>query len=226
MTDSVSQNMSHTYRFDVSVCIGPISSLLTSANHSKTFCMLRTRDARIQLNGLENFSFSYDCLTRVLKRFQDMCMSTKRRVCTNLLFGLGYSMIESVKKLHRRLFCKNGTGSNIRSSRAPLLPWNLQAVMAAPDASRTGWGTVNRGGRPAKASQPADSGGTPQPDSAAARPGPGGRPHSHSPCPRTRTSRQKCAPGSSRWVHLASATFAAQSCRRICDGLVNQCSRW
>ena len=45
MTDSVSQNMSHTYRFDVSVCIGPISSLLTSANHSKTFCMLRTRDA-------------------------------------------------------------------------------------------------------------------------------------------------------------------------------------
>ena len=131
--------MSHTYRFDVSVCIGPISSLLTSANHSKTFCMLRTRDARIQLNGLENFSFSYDCLTRVLKRFQDMCMSTKRRVCTNLLFGLGYSMIESVKKLHRRLFCKNGTGSNIRSSRASLLPWNLQAVMAAPDASRTGW---------------------------------------------------------------------------------------
>ena len=68
---------------------------------------------------------------------------------------------------------KNGdwnlSGSNIRSSRASLLP-----VMAAPDASRTGWATalwVNRGGRSAKASQAADGeGSAAAADSAAARP--------------------------------------------------------
>ena len=52
------------------------------------------------------------------------------------------------------------SGSNIRSSRASVLP-----VIAAPEASesRTGSakssGTVDRGGRPAKATKPADAGG-------------------------------------------------------------------
>ena len=128
----------------------------------------------------------------------------------------GFFMIGSVEKLNGHQSCpaKIGTAGNIHSSRATFLP-----VMVAPDASRTGWAralallirvyaqqrhpslpreVVGRGA----ASADADSAG-------------------HSLCPRTRISRQKCvpcAPGSSRWLHLASATCAAQSCK--CSTLI------
>ena len=117
----------------------------TSVNHSEKFCVLRmpefnSRDRKIALSPSI-------CPTRVLRRFQDMCTSKKCQACTNLLSRLGYSMIESVEKLNGRQFCpaKVGTGSNIRSSRAFLLPVNLQPVMAAPTPRGLGGQQLGRG---------------------------------------------------------------------------------
>ena len=104
---------------------------------------------------------------------------------------------------------------------------------AGPTVDSEDWvgkrsGAVNMGGRrqrhPSGPSLPAEVG-APPPRTAPWRGHAAGR-AGHRPCPRTRTSRQTCAPGSSRWAHLASATCAAQSCRRIGHGLVNQSSRW
>ena len=78
------------------------------------------------------------CLTTVLRRFQDKCTSIQRHmthICTNLLSGLGYStrMIDSVEKLNGRRFCP-GTGSNISSSRASLLPVNRRPPPVPEDS--------------------------------------------------------------------------------------------
>ena len=40
-SDSKSRNMSQTYRFDVSVCIGPFSSQEDVCKYSKKFCVLQ-----------------------------------------------------------------------------------------------------------------------------------------------------------------------------------------
>ena len=58
MTDSESRNRSHTYRFDVSVRMGPWSSHEDVCESFKE--ILNAADARIKLNRLENSSFSYD----------------------------------------------------------------------------------------------------------------------------------------------------------------------
>ena len=58
MTDSESRNRSHTYRFDVSVHMGPLSSHEDVCQSFKE--ILNAADARIKLNRLENCSFSYD----------------------------------------------------------------------------------------------------------------------------------------------------------------------
>ena len=127
-------------------------------------------------------------------------------------------MIELVEKLNGLRFCqaKMGTGSNILSSRASLLPVNLQDTRRLEDWVGKGSGAVNRGGRTAKASQPANGGGGSAPRTAPRRPGGSAACSAdHRPCARIRTSRQTCAPGSSRWVHLASATCATQCCQTI-----------
>ena len=58
MTDSESRNRSHTYRFDVLVSMGPLSSHEDVCESFKE--NLNAADARINLNGLENCSFFYD----------------------------------------------------------------------------------------------------------------------------------------------------------------------
>ena len=58
MTDSKSRNMSHTYRFDVSVRQDP---LLSQGNVCELFKdILRAVNARIKISGLENCAFPYD----------------------------------------------------------------------------------------------------------------------------------------------------------------------
>ena len=87
-------------------------------------------------------------------------------------------------------------------------------------------GAVNKGGR-----HPSLPTGVGEPPRTAPR---RGREAGHAvlrPFPRTQMSRQTapCAPGSSRWTYLASTACAAQSCRRIGYGRVNQTyqsSRW
>ena len=58
MTVSESRNRSHTYRFDVSVHMGPLSSHEDVCESFKE--ILDTAHARIKLNGLKNCSFSSD----------------------------------------------------------------------------------------------------------------------------------------------------------------------
>ena len=57
MTDSKSRNMSRTYRFDVSVRLGPLSSQEDVSELFKE--MVRAADARIKISGLKICSFSY-----------------------------------------------------------------------------------------------------------------------------------------------------------------------
>ena len=57
-SDSKSRNMSKTYRFDVSVHTGPLSSQEDVCESFKG--ILRAADARTKINGLENCSFSYN----------------------------------------------------------------------------------------------------------------------------------------------------------------------
>ena len=52
MTDSESRNRSHTYRFDVSVRMGPLSSHEDVCESFKE--ILNAADARIKLKRLEN----------------------------------------------------------------------------------------------------------------------------------------------------------------------------
>ena len=60
MTDSRSRNRSQTYRFDVSVRMGPFK-LSSHKDVCESFReLLNAADARIKLNGLENCFFSYD----------------------------------------------------------------------------------------------------------------------------------------------------------------------
>ena len=122
MTDSGSRNRSHTYRFDVSVRMGSSSPGIrpkrTFANHSKKLCVLLMPEF-ISIDWTIAPSPTM-CLTRVLRRFQDMCTSVKRHVCTNLLSGLGYLKIESTEKLNGRLICpaKMGTGTCLEATSA------------------------------------------------------------------------------------------------------------
>ena len=58
MTDSESRNMTHTYRFDVSVRLGPLSSHEDVCESFKE--IFNAADARIELNRLDNCSFPYD----------------------------------------------------------------------------------------------------------------------------------------------------------------------
>ena len=58
MTDNKSQIMSQTYRFDVSVRMGPLSSKDDVCESFKE--ILLAADARIKIRGLENGAFSYD----------------------------------------------------------------------------------------------------------------------------------------------------------------------
>ena len=57
MTDSKSRSMSHTYRFDVSVRLHPLSS---QDDVCELFKDIFRADARIKISGLENCTFSYD----------------------------------------------------------------------------------------------------------------------------------------------------------------------
>ena len=58
MTDSKSQDMSRSYRLDVSVHLDPLSSQDDVCQLFKD--ILRAADARIKISGLENCAFSYN----------------------------------------------------------------------------------------------------------------------------------------------------------------------
>ena len=101
MTDSRSRNRSQTYRFDVSVRMGPLLSLDICKSFTE---ILRAAETRIQLNGLEKFPSPTLCLTTVtvLRILRVMCTSIQSHVCTNLLSRFRYPMIESIVKLNGR----------------------------------------------------------------------------------------------------------------------------
>ena len=132
--------------------------------------------------------------------------------------GLGYSMNESLEKLNGRRSCGLLPGRHGDWRQQPL----IKSIFAAcDDGTRRleDWvgkssGAVNRGGRPAKASQPAEEEGAPPPRTAQRRSRAAGRAGPRL-CPVTRPRRQPSAQGFSRWTYLASATCAAQSCRQI-----------
>ena len=120
--------------------------------------------------------------------------------------GLGYSMNESLEKLNGRRSCGLLPGRHGDWRQQPL----IKSIFAAcDDGTRRleDWvgkssGAVNRGGRPAKASQR----GAPPPRTAPRRGRAVGR-SGHRPCPRTRAPgprRQPSAPGSSRCTHSAN----------------------
>ena len=58
MTDSKSQDMSRSYRLDVSVHLDPLSSQDDVCQLFKD--ILRAADARIKIGGLENCAFAYN----------------------------------------------------------------------------------------------------------------------------------------------------------------------
>ena len=161
MTDSKSRNMSRTYRFDVSVRLDPISSQDDVCKLFKE--ILLAADARIKISGLENCAFSYD--------FPDHGLANNAKIS-------GYMHVNKASRL-----TETGVRNWIFDERiigeiewTPFMPGRLGDWRQEPPITTffagcdggtrrlEGWvgkssGAVNRGGRPAKASQPADGDG-------------------------------------------------------------------
>ena len=92
--------------------------------------------ARIQLNGLEHCSFSYDVPDKDLAKISGYVHVNKASRLYESAVRTWILDDRISGKIEWTLVCQAnmGTGSNTRSSRESLLPVNLQAVMMAPDA--------------------------------------------------------------------------------------------
>ena len=152
MTDSKSRIMSQTYRSDVSV--RPLSSLNDVCESFKE--ILRAADARIKICGLENCSFSYDVPDEGLVKISGYLHVDK-----------GSRLYETTVRtwiLDERIIGEFEWTLDLPGRRGE---WRQQPIIKSIFAACDGgtrrledWvgnssGTVNRGGRPAKASQPA-----------------------------------------------------------------------
>ena len=107
ITDGKSQNRSHTYRFDVSVRMGPLSSQDDVCKSFKE--ILRAADARLKIKGLETCSFSYDVpddgLAEISGYLHVNKASRMYESAVRTWIAVWTWILESVVKLNGRLSC-------------------------------------------------------------------------------------------------------------------------